>query len=37
MVTPFFNHVLLSQTKLEMREDHGLRHTALDGLVAGRI
>lgn len=33
----FFNHVLLSRAKLEMREDHGLRHTALDRFVAGRL
>ncbi len=28
---------IVSRTKLEMREEHGLRPTSLDGLVAGRI
>ncbi|KTF37966.1 hypothetical protein [Xanthomonas vesicatoria] len=27
----------LSRTKLEMREEHGLRANSLDGLLAGRI
>ena len=28
---------IVSRTQLEMREEHGLRPTSLDGLVAGRI
>lgn len=28
---------IVSRTKLEMREEHGLRPDSLDGLVAGRI
>lgn len=28
---------IVFRTKLEMREEHGLRPTSLDGLVAGRI
>lgn len=28
---------IVSRTKLEMREEYGLRPTSLDGLVAGRI